>query len=178
MKKIIFTCGIIGGLISVGWFIFSAQVFKIDLSMKEALFFGYASMVLAFSLIFVGIKNFRDNYNGGVISFGKAIKVALLITAVASTVYVMVWLIDYYFFTPDYMAKYAASVLAGLKASHASQARIDKEMAQVAEYAKAYRNPFLNAIMTYAEIVPVGVVVSLIAALILKKKSKTVVTAA
>jgi len=59
MKKIIFVCGIIGGLISIGWFIFSVQVFKLNLSEKEALFFGYASMVLAFSLIFVGIKNFR-----------------------------------------------------------------------------------------------------------------------
>ncbi|HWZ04049.1 MAG TPA: DUF4199 domain-containing protein [Mucilaginibacter sp.] len=172
MKKIIFTCGIIGGLISVGWYIFSVQVFKLDMSMNARLFFGYASMVLAFSLIFVGIKNFRDNYSGGVISFGTAIKVALLITAVASTVYVGVWLIDYYFFTPDYFDKYAASVLAGLKASHTSQANIDKQMAQITEYAKMYRNPFYNALMTYAEIAPVGIVISLIAALILKNKPK------
>jgi len=174
MKKIVFTCGIIGGLISIGWYIFSVQVFKLDMSMSARLFFGYASMVLAFSLIFVGIKNFRDNYNGGVISFGRAIKIALLITAVASTVYVGVWLIDFYFFTPDYMEKYAASALAGLKASHASQARIDKEMAQIAGYAKIYKNPLLNALMTYAEIVPVGIVISLIAALILKKKPEPV----
>jgi hypothetical protein len=70
------------------------------------------------------------------------------------------------------MEKYAASVLADLKAGHASQARIDKEMAAVAEYAKMYKNPFLNALVTYAEIVPVGLVVSLIAALILKRKPK------
>lgn len=96
-----------------------------------------------------------------------------MITAVASTVYVGVWLIDYYFFTPDYMVKYAASVLAGLKASHASQANIDKQMAQLAEYAKTYNNPFLNALVTYREIVPVGIVMSLIAALILKNKPKS-----
>lgn len=173
MKKIVLTCGIIGGLISVGWFIFSVQIFKLNMSLGASYFFGYASMVLAFSLIFVGIKNFRDNYNGGVISFGKAIKVALLITAVASTVYVGVWMIDYYFFTPNYMAKYAASVLADLKASHANQATIDKQMAQVAQDAKIYNNPFLNVLMTYAEIVPVGVVISLIAALILKNKPKS-----
>jgi len=172
MKKIIFTCGIIGGLISVCWYIFSVQVFKLNMSMNESLFFGYASMVLAFSLIFIGIRNFRDNYNGGAISFGKAIKIGLLITAIASTVYVGVWLIDYYFFTPDYMDKYAASVLADMKAKHASQASIDKEMAELASYAKMYKNPFFNALLTYTEIVPVGVVISLIAALILKKKSE------
>lgn len=172
MKKIVLVCGLIGGLISVAWYIFSEQVFKLDMSMNERLFFGYASMVLAFSLIFVGVKNFRDNYNGGVISFGKAMKVALLITLVASTVYVGVWLVDYYFFIPDFFGEYAASTLAGLRASHASQARIGKEMAELANYAKMYRNPFFNALMTYAEIVPVGVVISLIAALILKNKSK------
>jgi hypothetical protein len=174
MKKIILTCGLIGGLISVSWYIFSVQVFKLDMSMNERLFFGYASMVLAFSLIFVGVKNFRDNYNGGVISFGTAIQVALLITAVASTIYVVVWLIDYYFFIPDFMGEYAASKLAALKASHASQARIDKEMAELTRYAQMYRNPFFNALMTYAEIVPVGLVVSLIAALILKNKPKPI----
>jgi len=171
MKKIIFTCGLIGGLISISWFIFSQQVFKANMSMSESLFFGYASMVLAFSLIFVGVKNYRDNYNDGIISFGKAIKIGLLITAVASTVYVVVWLIDYYFFMPDYLDKYAAAMLAELKARHASQPTIDKEMAQAAEYAKMYKNPLFNALLTYTEIVPVGVVISLIAALILKKKT-------
>jgi hypothetical protein len=174
MKKIILTCGLIGGLISISWFIFSVQVFKIDLSMNESLFFGYASMVLAFSLIFVGIKNYRDNYNGGVINFGKAIKIGLLITAVASTVYVLVWLVDYYVFIPNYMEKYAAATLADLKTHHASQADINKAMAEMAGYAKMYKNPFLNAMFTYTEIVPVGVVISLIAALILKNKSKQV----
>jgi len=178
MKKIIFTCGVIGGIISISWCIFSMQVFKTNMSMNERLFFGYASMILAFSLIFVGVKNFRDNYNGGVISFGKAIKIGLLITAVASTVYVVVWLVDYYFFIPDYMDKYAAAMLADLKANHASQAVIDKQMAEAAGYAKMYKNPLFNALLTYTEIVPVGVVVSLIAALILKKKTPSVVTAA
>jgi hypothetical protein len=166
MKKIILVCGLIAGLISVSWYIFSAQVFNVDMSMNERLFFGYAAMVLAFSLIFVGVKNFRDNYNGGVISFGEAIKIALLITAVASTVYVGVWLIDYYFFMPDFMGKYTAMTLAALKAKHASQAQIDEAMAKLA----LYNSFFYNALMTYKEIVPVGVIISLMAALILKKK--------
>jgi len=174
MKKIIWVCGIIGGLISISWFIFGMQVFKVNMSEKESLLFGYASMVLAFSLIFVGVKNFRDNYNDGVINFGKALKIGLLITAVASTVYVAIWLIDYYFFIPDYMEKFAAAKLADLKTNHASQAQIDKEMAAMAGYINMYKNPFLNAMLTYTEIVPVGVVISLIAALILKRKSKPI----
>jgi len=172
MKKIIWICGVIGGIISISWCIFSMQVFKTDMSMNQRLFFGYASMVLAFSLIFVAIKNFRDNYNDGIISFGKAIKIGLLITAVASTVYVGVWLVDYYFFIPDYLDKYAAAMLTDLKAKHASQAVITEQMAEAAKYAKMYKNPLFNALLTYTEIVPVGVVISLIGALILYRKAK------
>jgi hypothetical protein len=173
MKKTIWTCGVIGGLISISWCIFSMQVFKSDMSMDKRLIFGYASMVLAFSLIFVGIKNFRDNYNDGIISFGKALKIGLLITAVASTVYVLVWLVDYYFFIPDYLDKYAAAMLTDLKAKHANQATINQQMAEAAKYAKMYQNPLFNALLTYTEIVPVGIVISLIAALILKRKVKS-----
>ena len=172
MKKTIWVCGIIGGIISISWYIFGNQIFKVDMGMNERLFFGYASMVLAFSLIFVGVKNFRDNYNSGIISFGKALKIGLLITAVASTVYVGVWLIDYYCFIPNVMNKYAAEMLADLKANHASQVVIDKKMAEMAQYAQMYKNPFFNAMFTYVEIVPVGIVMSLIAALILKKNPK------
>jgi len=172
MKKTISVCGIIAGIIPVAWCIFSLQVFKGHMSLGERLFFGYATMVLGFSLIFVAVKNFRDNLNGGIISFGKAIQIGLLVTLIASTVYVVVWLIDYYFFIPDYMDKYAAALLTDLKASHTSQVQIDKQMAEFTASAKMYKNPFFNALLTYSEIAPVGIVISLIAGLILKKKAE------
>jgi hypothetical protein len=172
MKKIVLVCGVIAGIIPVTWCIFSLQIFTGHLSMNQRLFMGYATMVLGFSLIYVGVKNYRDNQNSGIISFGKAFKMALLITAVASTVYVGIWLVDFYFFIPDYMDKYAAAMLTDLKASHASQASIDKQMAEVAAGAKMIKNPLFHALITYTEIVPPGIVISLIVALILKKNSK------
>ena len=178
MKKIIFTCGIIGGLVSVSWYIFSSQVFKVDMGMNERLFFGYASMVLAFSLIFVGVKNFRDNYNGGVISFGKALKIGLLITLIASTVYVVIWMIDFSYFVPDYGEKYTAQALAEMKASGLSAAEIQRQGAEMtATMAKYKTSPAFRIMFTYLEIAPVGIVISLIAALILKKSKSVVVTA-
>src|SRR5215213_1503874 len=109
---------------------------------------GYASMLLAFSLVFVGIRNYTDKYNGGVISFGKAFKTGILIVLVASTIYVVAWLIDYYFFIPDFAEKYAAISMDKLKASGASQLEIDKETKEMASFAKMYKNPFFNAMMT------------------------------
>jgi len=132
---------------------------------------GYASMLLAFSLVYVGIRNYRDKYNGGVISFGKAFKIGMLMVLIASTIYVIAWLIDYFVFIPDFAEKYAANTLAELKASGASQLEIDKETKKMADFTRMFKNPFFNAMMTYIEILPVGLIVTLISSLILKRKT-------
>ena len=90
---------------------------------------------------------------------------------IASTIYVIAWLIDYYFFIPDYMETYSAATLDKLKASGASQIEIDKQTKEMANFVRMFKNPFFNAMMTYVEILPVGLVVTLISSLILKRKS-------
>jgi NADH:ubiquinone oxidoreductase subunit 6 (subunit J) len=133
---------------------------------------GYATMLLAFSMIVVAVKNYRDKYNNGAISFGKAFQIGMWISLIGSTIYVGAWLI--YFFTSDtnFMADYSAYYLDQMKASGASQAVIDAQMAEMKEFARMYRNPFFNALMTYMEILPVGLLVSLIIALIMKRKQR------
>jgi hypothetical protein len=122
-------------------------------------------------LVYVGIRNYRDKYNGGVISFGKAFKIGAMIVLIASTIYVVAWLIDYFFFIPDFMEKFSAQELDKLKSSGASQIEIDKETKEMANFTKMYKNPFFNAMMTYVEILPVGLIVTLISSLILKRKT-------
>src|SRR5471030_1992605 len=101
------------------------------MSLGTRLIFGYATMILGFSLIFVAIKNYRDNYSGGQITFGKALRIGLLITLVASTVYVVVWMIDFKYFIPDYGEKYTAQSIAEWKASGVSAAKIQKDGADL-----------------------------------------------
>ena len=171
MKRSILICGLIGGLISVGWFVVSEQFITNHMSIGTRLFFGYATMIIGLSLIFVAIKNYRDNYNAGVITFGKAFRIGLLITLIASTVYVVVWLVDFTWFAPNFFDKYNAGKLADLKAHGATAAEISKTIADNNQEVAMYKNPFVNAFFTYLKIVPVGLVISLIAALILKKKT-------
>ena len=123
---------------------------------------GYASMLIAFSLVFVGTRNYRDKYNGGVISFGKAFKTGFMIALIASTMYVIAWMIDYFYFMPDFMDKYSAHMLEDLKASGASAAEIASKTKEMADMGKMYKNPFFNALITYAEILPAGLIVTLI----------------
>src|SRR6476469_1095339 len=94
---------------------------------NTSMLIGYASMLIAFSLVYVGIRNYRDKYNGGAISFGKAFKIGIMIVLIASTMYVIAWLIDYFFFIPDFAEKYSARMIADLKAGGASQLEIDKQ---------------------------------------------------
>ena len=179
MKKTVLVCGIIAGLISTSMFIGLMLLGKAGHDdFKNGMIYGYTLMILAFSLIFVGTRITRDKHNGGIISFGKAFRVGLYITLIASTIYVIVWLIDYYFFIPDFAEKYAAHVLKDLKASGASEAQIAKQTADMEKFSQMYKNPLFNAIITYSEILPVGIVVSLISAWALKRKNKDEMSAA
>lgn len=168
MKKNIIIYGLIAGIVVSFLMLFS--IGKIN-DFNIGLFIGYASMLIAFSFVFVGIRNYRDKYNEGVISFGKAFTVGIMIVLIASTIYVVAWLIDYFFFIPDYLDKYAAHMLDQLKASGASQMEIEKQTNEMANLAKMYKNPLFNAMMTYMEILPVGLIVTLISSLILKRKT-------
>ena len=174
MKKNIIIYGLIAGIVVSILMLFSTNYIshvegKVDYN--TSLLIGYASMLIAFSLVFVGIRNYRNKYNNGVISFGKAFKIGIMIVLIASSIYVVAWLIDYFFFVPDFMEKFSAQELDKLKASGASQAEIDNETIKMANMVKMYKNPFFNALMTYVEILPVGLVVTIISSLILKRKA-------
>lgn len=175
MKKTILTYGVIAGIIISIFMLFSMNSLSHcngNVDYTTSMLIGYASMVLTFSLVFVAIRNYRNKYNGGIISFGSAFKIGAMIVLIASTFYVVSWLIDFYFFMPDFMEKYAANALAQLKASGASQAKIDKETKEMADAVQMMKNPFYHAMMTYMEIVPAGLIVTLISSLILKKKAQ------
>jgi hypothetical protein len=174
MKKNIIVYGLIAGIVVSGLMLFIIHNMSHcggNLDFDTSMVIGYASMLLAFSLVFVGIRNYRDKYNEGIISFGKAFKIGILIVLIASTIYVAAWLIDYFFFIPDFAEKYAAQTLEELKASGASQTEIDKQSKEMANFVRMFKNPFFNAMMTYAEILPVGLIVTLISSLILKRKT-------
>lgn len=174
MIKNIIKYGLIAGIVVSVLMLTSVNYYSHcegNVDFETSMLIGYASMLLAFSLVFVGIRNYRDKYNEGIISFGKAFKIGIMIVLIASTIYVAAWLIDYFFFIPDFMEKYSAHMLEELKSSGASQIEIDKQTKEMADFAVMFKNPFFNAMMAYMEILPVGLIVTLISSLILKSKT-------
>lgn len=171
MKRNVLVYGTISGLISVIWVVIAMTSLPNNMHMTLGMIFGYTSMIIANIFLVVGVKNYRDKYNGGVISFGKALKVGLLIAFIGSTIYVITWLIYFFGVGTDFMDYYADCMHKELVASGASAAEIAKQTKEVSEFMISYQNPFFNAAVTYMEILPMGVLFSLITALVLKRKT-------
>ena len=169
MKKVVLVYGIIAGLIVTAMMAFSTGYYCAKGDFEGGMIYGYSAMIIAFSMIFVGVKSFRDKHNGGTINFGKAFKIGLFISLIASTIYLIGWLINYYCFIPDFMDKYAVAMIAKAKASGISAEELAKKTADMAQMKEWYKNPLFVILMTYLEILPVAVVVTLISALILKR---------
>jgi hypothetical protein len=174
MKKSILKFGGIAGLIvGIDVVIMGFNCHNSDFTSGYlGMIIGFSSMIIAFSFIFIGIKNFRDNYNDGVISFGKAFKIGALIALMASTIYVVVWLIVYYNFMPDFMEKYTAQNILQAKKSGMPQIEINTLIQESKVAVEDYKNP-LNVIwMTYREILPLGLIIAAIGALVMKRKNR------
>lgn len=173
MKKNVLVFGLISGLIITALMIVSTIMCYNDPNFEGSMLIGYASMLISFSFVFVGIKNYRDKYNNGVITYGKAFKVGLFIALISSTFYVATWLVEYYAFMPDFMEKYSAHVLNQAKSSGASAAEIAKQTAEMEGYKEMYKNPIFVILLTYMEVFPIGLVMALIAAAVFRKKDKS-----
>lgn len=171
MKKIIWTYGLIGGLISTIGYLFIIAGGTIDeASMKNGMIYGFASMIVAFSLVFIGIKSYRDKHNGGTISLGNAFLMGLYMALITSTVYVLVWLIVLYNFQPDFAVKYTNFQLEQMKEAGATAQQISAQMVENKKFVESYKNPIVVILYTYMEIFPIGLFIAIIAAAILKKK--------
>jgi len=172
MKRTVLVFGSISGLIVASFMAATTAMCYLSGDFEGSMLLGYASMIIAFSLIFVATKSFRDKQNGGSISFGKAFAIGLYITLVASTIYVCAWLIDYYVFMPDFMDQYTAHVLSEAQAHGATAAELEAKVTEMETYRVWYQNPLGVILLTYMEVLPVGLLFALASALILKRKAK------
>jgi hypothetical protein len=129
---------------------------------------GYATMLVAFSAVFVGIKHQRDVAGGGVIRFWPAFGMGLAISFIAALFYVVTWELVQATIVPDFAGSYGESVIAAQKAKGVDAAALAKLSAEMEAFKVQYANPMFRLPMTFAEIFPVGVLVSLVSALVLR----------
>jgi len=172
MKKTILKFGVISGLLS-SLMMLATVPFEDKIGFTSLGYLvGYTTIVLSFLLVFFGIRSYRDNAGGGEITFTRAFLVGISIALITCAGYVITWEILYFTVMHDFMDKYSAYMLAKAQASGASAAAIQAQMLQMKKYKELYENPLYNAAMTFLEPFPVGLVITLISAAILRKKPR------
>ena len=172
MKKNVIIFGLVSGIIITGMMMYSAIALYNGEHFEPNMVLGYAAMLAAFSFVFVGIRNYRNKYKGGVISFGKAFIAGLYITLIAGTIYTGVWLVIHYMFMPDFMDRYVAFALDNAAKNGADSKELAVQARDMATYQELYKNPFWVVVFTYGEVLPVGLLVTLISAFVLKKRKQ------
>jgi hypothetical protein len=171
MKKTVLIFGLISGAVAAAM-MFATLPFAHRIGFDKGLLIGYTTIILSMLLVFFGIRSYRENIGGGTITFGRAFAVGILITLISCVCYVVAWEILYYNFLPDFTDRYAAEVLAKAKAAGATAEAIQAKMDEVKNLKRILDNPFTNAAATFIEPFPVGLIVTVISALILRKRKK------
>ncbi len=169
MRKIVVTYGLIAGAI-LSAMMLATVPFMERIGFDRGAIIGYTTMVAAFLMVFFGVRSYRDNVAGGRISFGRAFKVGLLITAIATVCYVATWQLIYYQFTPDFADKYAAYAIEKARGAGATDAQLAAKVTEMAEFKEMYRNPLVNIGFTFLEPLPVGLLFTLVTAGVLSRK--------
>ena len=177
MKRVVLIFGLISGAISSAMMFLTLPLMHRGIvNFKNGEVIGYTAIFLSFLLVFFGIRSYREN-NGGTISFGRGFAVGILITLISCVFYVVSWLSIYYRFMPDFMDRYASAAIAEAREKGASDAAIVAKQKEMEQMKKMLSNPAINAAMTFIEPFPVGLVVTLVSAGILRRRERPAQTA-
>jgi hypothetical protein len=170
MTRIVLILGLISGAIAAGlmWLLIALQNSG-TVDIEHGMTLGYATMIIALSLVFFGVKSYRDNH-GGHITFLKGLQVGILIALISAVCYAVSWELYYRGSGQQFLEKYTAHYIDGMRKDGASEADVTKAQADMAEFMELYKNFFVRFGMTLMEILPVGIIVTLISAALLRKR--------
>ncbi len=172
MKKTILIFGLISGALS-SLMMVATVPFLDRIGFDKGEYVGYTAIVLSFLLVFFGIRSYRDNVGDGQITFTKGCAVGIAITLISCVFYVVTWEVLYFTVLHSFMDQYGAYMVEKLKTSGASAAAVQAQLQQLKRYKELYENPFFNAAMTFIEPFPVGLVITLISAAVLRRKPQS-----
>jgi hypothetical protein len=168
MKKIVLTFGFLSGGLSA-LMMFGTLPFLETIGYDRGLIVGYTAIVISFLFVYFGIRSYRDNVLGGRISFARGLGVGLLITLISCACYVAAWQIISRNFMPDWLDKFNAQMLNELKSSGATEAEVQAAVQQGEAFKKLYANPLVSIAFTLIEPLPVGLLITLISAAVLRR---------
>jgi hypothetical protein len=171
MKKTVLTYGLISGLM-ISVLMGGSLLVANKIGSGHSMVLGYTMMVASFLLIYFGIRSYRDNSLDGQISFGRAFSCGILIALITCVCYVAMWEILYFNFMPHFMDSYFAAQIHQAETAGLDPATTTAKIAEIQRSQQLYQNPFVNMAYTFIEPFPVGLIISLISAAILRRRAQ------
>jgi len=172
MKNTVLKFGVYSGVVSAT-LMFLTTFFVESIGFDRGVYVGYTAILISFLFVYFGVRSYRDNVLGGQITFARGFNAGILITLISCAFYVGMWLIVYYNLMPDFGDKWGAYIVETARARGASQAEIDAAIQQGKDAKAMLENPLINAAVTFTEPFPVGLLVTLISAAVLRKQEKS-----
>ncbi len=170
MKRVVIIFGLLSGAVSSAMMFLTLPLINNGtVNNHNGEVIGYTAIFLSFLLVFFGIRSYRDS-TGGTITFGRAFSADILITLISCVFYVASWEIIYFKVMPDFFDKYATRSIAEMHEKGASADAIAAKTKEMATLKDMYNKPLINAAVTFIEPFPVGLIVTLVSAGILRKR--------
>jgi hypothetical protein len=171
MKRTVLTWGLISGAVCTG-LVLATTAFADAIGFDKAEILGYTIIVASALFVYFGVRSYRENVNGGKLTFGRGFQVGLLIAIVSCVCYVGTWELAYFKLKlfPGFVDKYQAHAIAKAQAAGASPAKLAKIAQQMRDLRKLYDNPLMNAAMTFVEPFPIFLGATILSAAVLRKR--------
>ena len=170
MKIYLLQYSLTGGVIIALFMVLSMWLLEQGFSYSLCELIGYLSMLLGFSTIYLALKKVRDTHLNGKISFGKAFKIALLMLALVALIYALIWLVYVQMSGGEFMNDFFEKSINDIRASGKPEAEIEASVKQLESQASFYKKPLVQMGIALIEIVPVGLLASLLSAYMVSKK--------
>jgi hypothetical protein len=170
VKKTVITFGLIAGFI-ISVLMGGSLLFAEKIGSGHSMALGYTIMVASFLLVYFGIRSYRDNVLAGQISFGRAFVCGILITLITTACYVVMWEVLYFNFMPHFMDDYFAEQIHRVQSAGLDSATTAAQVAAILHSQQLYQKPLINIAYTIMEPLPVGLLITLISAALLRRKA-------
>jgi len=169
MKEIAYKYGAVSAGIMIVPMVIPMLIWGTEFDLELAEWLGYISMILAMLGVYFGTRSYRDHALDGNISFGKAFASGVLISLVAALIFGIFTVFLYKFVLTDFADKYMDYSIEKIREGGAAADEIARQIAEVNENRKLWRNPFFNGLVMFATVFPIGAIIALISAAVLKK---------
>ncbi len=170
MKKIVLRYGLYATLLIVTVSAFNLLVLTKIAGQAGQEIAGYLTIFLSTLFVFLGIRQYRDVENGGVLGFWEGMKIGLLIVLIPSIFFGLFDLLYTEVINPGWMQEYYSQYMEKIKNTLPPDQLADALKKAAAEK-ELFSNPLIQFLLMAATVFIIGIIVTIISAVSLKRKA-------